>query len=100
VTAPIPPAAAVLPAVMVEASDLREGCTGCGTQATVLLHPHEGRRCPACMTIPPGPFRRDLADDMVEIGRAHGAFAYLTGWLLREAGERFDLAVDRTAVAW
>lgn len=41
------------------------GCTGpgCGTQATVVLHPYKGRQCPAHMTLPPGGFRADLAAD-------------------------------------
>lgn len=99
-TAPIPAAVPPQPLVLVQASDLRAGCTGCGSQKTVVLHPRDGRRCPACMTIPPGRFRQDLADDMVELGRVDAAFAYLGGWLAGQIDRRFELATDRIAVAW
>lgn len=66
-----------------------EGCTVCGSQVTVQLHPHRGRQCPDHITVPPGPFRRDLADDMCDLGRIDAAFAYLRAWLLHQAGLRF-----------
>lgn len=83
------------PTVMVEASNPADGCTGCGSRATVQLHPYRGRRCPDCMTVPPGPFRADFAADLVEMGRPDAAFAYLAAFLAHETGRRFDAAVRR-----
>lgn len=77
------------PPVMVEATDPARGCTGCGDQRTVQLHPHLGRRCSVHATVPPGPFQADFAADMVDAGRADAAFAYLAAYLNREATERF-----------
>lgn len=80
------------PSAVIAATPQVEGCTGCGTQRTVLLHPHHGRQCPDHVTLPDGPFRADLAADMVELGRADRAFTYLRGWLARETDTRFARA--------
>lgn len=77
------------PAVTIAATGTEFGCTRCGTQKTVQLHPHHGRLCSSHMTLPPGPFRSDLADDIVDFGRADAAFGYLAGWLRREVDRRF-----------
>lgn len=49
-------------------------------------------------TLPAGQFRADLAANMVELGRAHVAFAYLRSWLHVEGGRRFGEAIERLAV--
>ena len=74
-----------------------EGCTApnCGTQDTVLLHPHHGRQCPEHITLPPGSFRRDLADDMFDLGHVRAAWQYLAAYLAREARDRCAAAVGR-----
>lgn len=76
--------------VQIVATDPGDGCVGCGTQHTVLLHPRHGRQCPDHITLPPGPFRCDLADDMVEMGRPDAALAYLGAWLNVECDRRFQ----------
>lgn len=76
------------------------GCTGCGSQATVQLHPRHGRLCPdhaVLPTVPDGPFRPDLADDMVQLGRADAAFRYLSAYLSAECDRRFGAAIGGTA---
>lgn len=88
------------PGVSLVDPDPGEGCADCGTQDTVQLHPHRGRLCPEHITLPPGPFRTDLAEHMVELQRADSAFAYLAAWLQRAADERFDRASDAIGVAW
>ena len=75
--------------VMLYLTDTVHGCTSCGSQKTVTLHPHHGRRCSDHATLPTGPYRPDLAADMVEFGRADAAFAYLRAHLRREADVRF-----------
>lgn len=80
---------------MVEATENTVGCTGCGEQRTVQLHPHLGRRCPVHATVPPGPFQADFAADMVDAGRADAAFGYLAAYLVRETSERFARARAR-----
>lgn len=79
------------------ATETTRGCVGCGSQRTVILCPSRGRLCPSCMTIPAGPFRSDLAADMVELGRIDAAFRYLGGWLARETAARFDAAIRAVA---
>lgn len=79
-------------AVHLVATDTRFGCAGCGDQRTVQLHPRHGRLCSGCVTIPPGPFQRELAADMVDFGRADAAFGYLGAWLHRRIDERFATA--------
>lgn len=80
------------PAVHLVGTDPRDGCTACGSPATVTLSAFDGRRCSDHATLPPGGFRRDLADDMVAVGRADAAFAYLGAWLAAEADRRFAAA--------
>jgi hypothetical protein len=84
----------VAPAVLLVAADPKDGCTavGCGRRSTVQLHPYWDRLCPEHVvlpTVPEGPYRRDLADDMVDLGRAEAAFSYLRAWLAAEVGRRF-----------
>jgi hypothetical protein len=79
----------VVVTVLVETTDTAAGCASCGAQGTVLLHPHHGRQCPDHITPPPGQYRHDLADDMVDLGRADAAFAYLRAWVAREIDARF-----------
>lgn len=89
------------PPVMLTATRAEEGCTGCGTQATVQLHPYRGRLCPAhaeLPRIPDGPYRPDFAEHLVDLHRADVAFAYLWTYLTVEAHRRFDAAIDRLAV--
>lgn len=81
--------------VLVTETDPKRGCTACGSRDTVQLHPHHGRLCPDDMTLPVGPFRTDLAADIVDFGRADRAFAYLAGWLTREIEVRFAVARSR-----
>ena len=76
-------------AVKLEATPQRYGCTHCGRQQTVQLHPNNGRECPAHVTLPPGSFRSDLAADMVAMGYVSAAFGYLRAWLEAEIGRRF-----------
>jgi hypothetical protein len=97
------------------------GCTGCGARETVTVDGVNGRRCADCpprasrqhldglaadgvgvvsyartlVTLPPGGYRRGLAEHMVDLGRADAAFAYLTGWMAHEIGARFDRATAR-----
>lgn len=75
------------------------GCTArdCGDPRTVLIDGHRGRRCPDHATLPEGPFRADLAADMVELGRADAAFTYLGVWLAAECDRRFDAAIGQAA---
>jgi hypothetical protein len=75
--------------VLVQATDTENGCTSCGSQKTVTLHPHHGRRCSDHATLPAGPYDRGLALDMVELGRPDAAFTYLAAHLRREADLRF-----------
>lgn len=81
---------AVEPAsVVLTETDPSFGCSRCGSQKTVLLHPHHGRLCSSHITLPPGMFRAGLAADMVDLGRADAAFAYLRAWMAREIDTRF-----------
>lgn len=100
------------------------GCTSCGSADTVTVDGVHGRRCVACPpgfsvthydglradhgdagayvrgALPAGQFRRDLAANMVDVGRADVAFAYLHTHLEREIRARFQAAIDDMAVAW
>lgn len=79
-----------------------EGCSDCGNQQTVQLHPFRGRLCPHHVllpTIPAGPYRHDLGLEMVDLGRPDAALAYLRAWARREVDARFDAAAARLAVA-
>lgn len=87
------------PVVNLEAANPKDGCTGtgCRRQQTVQLHPYLGRRCPqhaVLPTIPPGPYQRSLALEMVDLGRADCAIAYLWAYLVRECDARFRRAVQ------
>lgn len=86
-------------AVNLLATNPAHGCTapGCGTQATVTLDPHLGRRCSKHTPMPAGRYRPDLAGDMVDAGDAHAAFRYLRRWLQRETDLRFVRVMLRLA---
>lgn len=77
-----------------------DGCTTCGSQATVLLHPQEGRQCPTHITLPDGPYRPDLAMDMVAMGRVDAAFTYIRACLDREIDRRFDALLADMRAGW
>lgn len=85
--------------VMVQETNPDRGCNRCGTQDTVLLHPHHGRQCPQHITLPPGPYRPDLAEHMVELRHADAAWSYLGAYLAREADLRFLRARISLALA-
>lgn len=98
------------------------GCTSCGAADTVTIDGVHGRRCADCPpgfsvghyaslvadrrdagayvrgALPPGPFRQDVAEDMVDVGRADVAFAYLGAYLRRETRDRFQASIDAMAV--
>lgn len=80
------------PPVQLTATPTIKGCTapGCDSQRTVQLHPYHGRQCPEHVTLPPGPFRADLAADMVAMGHPSAAFAYLRAWLDADIDRKFD----------
>jgi hypothetical protein len=86
--------------VELRATPPADGCETCGTPYTVQLTSYRGRLCPdhAIMpTIPAGPYRRDLALEMVDLGRADCALAYLNAWLARQIDARFRNAQPVTA---
>ena len=64
------------------------GCTGCGSQNTVTMDGHRGRRCAGCLPPLLDAYRRDLALDLVDAGRPDVAFGMLRTALRRLAGRR------------
>lgn len=86
------------------ATPVERGCMGpgCKNQRTVQLHPYRGRLCPAHVdlpTIPPGPYRRELALEFVDPGHLGAALAYLRAVIARDCDERFSAAAERLAAA-
>lgn len=80
------------PPVYLTAAKPEDGCAACHRQETVQLHPYRGRLCPshaALPTIPPGPYRWDLAVEFVDLGRPDAAFAYLRAFMAAEIDRRF-----------
>lgn len=93
-------------------------CTRCGDVDTVTVDGVHGRRCATCPPgldpveaaklaahglpgtagayirahLPAGCFRHDLADHLVDLGRADSAFTYLRAHMARETDQRFAAA--------
>lgn len=92
-----------------------QGCTSCGSEKTDTVDGVHGRRCAHCppaysakhlaglianglgvtayartvATLPPGCYRPDLADHMIELGRSDAAFAYMQAAFARDIDHRF-----------